>query len=145
MPDPFLGTARPLSRAGFERALQALEVDAASLWALLTVETRGFGYMPDRRPKILFERHIFHRRTQGRFDAAQPDLSSAQPGGYQGAAPRNMPACSGRSCSMPAPRWKAPRGASARSWALTPRLSAIRTLRRWWRHSVPARICSWMR
>lgn len=84
MPDPFLGTARPLSRAGFERALQALEVDGPSLWALLTVETRGFGYMPDRRPKILFERHIFHRRTQGRFDAAQPDLSSAQAGGYQG-------------------------------------------------------------
>lgn len=86
MPDPFLGAARPLSHDGFERALQVLDVDAAGLWALLTVETRGFGYMPDRRPKILFERHIFHRRTQGRFDATQPLVSSAQPGGYQGGA-----------------------------------------------------------
>lgn len=81
---PFLGTARPLSRDGFDRTLQALGVEAASLWALLTVETRGFGYMPDRRPKILFERHIFHRRTQGRFDAKAPDVSSPAAGGYQG-------------------------------------------------------------
>jgi hypothetical protein len=31
---------------------------------------------------ILFERHIFHRRTQGRFAAQAPDLSNAKAGGY---------------------------------------------------------------
>jgi hypothetical protein len=50
------------------------------------VETRGFGFLPDRRPKILFERHVFRGRTGGRFDAGYPDLSSRNPGGYQGGA-----------------------------------------------------------
>ena len=42
--------------------------------------------MPDRRPKILFERHIFHKRTKGRYSAAHPDISSSASGGYQGDA-----------------------------------------------------------
>jgi len=58
----------------------------AELWALLTVETRGFGFLPDRRPQILFERHVFHRLTQGRYDAAHADVSQAKPGGYAGDA-----------------------------------------------------------
>ena len=81
---PFLGNACPLSGDGFEQTLQTLGVDAASLWALLPVETRGFGYMADRRPKILFERHVFHRRTQGRFGGVASDVSSPDPGGYEG-------------------------------------------------------------
>ena len=86
MPNSFLGKAVPLSQQGFDSVLQQLGVDAPSLWALVTVETRGFGFLPDRRPKILFERHIFHKRTGGRFSAANPDISSAVSGGYEGGA-----------------------------------------------------------
>lgn len=45
------------------------------------VETRGIGFLPDRRPSVLFERHIFSRRTNGRFDLTNPDISGP-PGGY---------------------------------------------------------------
>jgi hypothetical protein len=51
---------------------------------VLQVETRGCGYFADRRPIILFERHIFSRRTKGRFDAQAPDVSNPKAGGYAG-------------------------------------------------------------
>jgi hypothetical protein len=57
------------------------------LWAVLTVESAGFGFLPDKRPKILYERHIFHRETGGRFSAQAPDLSQRGGGGYIGGAP----------------------------------------------------------
>ncbi len=61
-----------------------LGVNAAAIWAVLTVETRGFGFLADRRPQILFERHIFHRLTNGRFDSVNFNLSNPLPGGYAG-------------------------------------------------------------
>lgn len=82
----FRGGAAPLTQAGFDASAGALGVDAPSLWALITVETRGFGFLPDRRPKILFERHVFHRRTGGRFSALHPDISAPVSGGYLGGA-----------------------------------------------------------
>jgi hypothetical protein len=82
----FRGGAAPLSSAGFSQAQQSLEADAQSLWALIAVETSGFGFLPDRRPKILFERHVFHRRTGGRYGAAHPDISAPAAGGYLGGA-----------------------------------------------------------
>jgi hypothetical protein len=85
MAESFAGTARPLSEPGFERAVERLDVDAASLWALIAVETNGFGYLADRRPKILFERHVFHWRTGGRFEN-HPEICSPQRGGYLGGA-----------------------------------------------------------
>lgn len=86
MSDTFLGPAAPLTQGGFDDVMQKLGVDAHALWSLVTVETRGFGFLPDRRPKILFERHVFHKRTNGRFSAANPDISSPTPGGYAGGA-----------------------------------------------------------
>jgi hypothetical protein len=82
----FFGKAVPLSRDGFDRAAAALSAGAPEIWAVLAVETTGCGFLPDRRPRILFERHIFHRRTNGRFDAAHPSISSVMPGGYAGGA-----------------------------------------------------------
>ena len=81
MANEFVGLAAPLSQAGFDAVVRQLGSDAASLWALINVETDGFGFLPDRRPKLLFERHQFHKRTGGRFDAANPDISSAVRGG----------------------------------------------------------------
>ena len=66
------------------RGSAELSVEAEALWSLLTVETRSCGFFADRRPQLLYERHIFHKRTQGRFDAGSPDISSSQRGGCLG-------------------------------------------------------------
>ena len=84
MASAFAGLATPLSQSGMDEVLDVLGIGAPDLWAVLTVETRGCGFLADRRPLILFERHVFHRRTGGRYDAAHPNVSSSNPGGYAG-------------------------------------------------------------
>ena len=68
----FRGASLPISQAGMAKTTQLLGVSPAEVWTVLSVETHGFGYLNDRRPAILFERHIFHKQTGGRFDAANP-------------------------------------------------------------------------
>jgi hypothetical protein len=82
MPAEFIGSSLPLGSDGFMKVVDTLEVPAAEVWAILEVETSGSGYLPDGRPRILFERHIFRRQTGGRFDAVAPDLSQPTAGGY---------------------------------------------------------------
>lgn len=79
---PFSGRGNPLSQEGLDQAASGLGVGLPALWAVMTVETKGCGFLADRRPLILFERHIFHRKTGGRFDGSDPDLSSRTAGGY---------------------------------------------------------------
>jgi len=50
----------------------------------MSVETGGCGFLSDRRPVILFERHIFHRQTAGVYDATHPAISAPTAGGYLG-------------------------------------------------------------
>jgi hypothetical protein len=78
----FEGVAKPLSQRGIDAAVNQLGVAAPALWAVLTVETSGCGFLPDRRPKILFERHWFSRLTSRTFDAQAPDISNPSAGGY---------------------------------------------------------------
>jgi N-acetylmuramidase-like protein/putative peptidoglycan binding protein len=78
----FCGDGTPLSEAGLNAAAGQLGLSPAALWAVVRVETRGWGFLADRRPQILFERHIFHRETQGAFDATAPEISDPSPGGY---------------------------------------------------------------
>jgi hypothetical protein len=78
----FEGKGRPLTENGLHAARRALGIDLPTLWTVMTVETRGCGFLPSRRPVILFERHIFHQRTGGRFDTRAPDLSNPRAGGY---------------------------------------------------------------
>lgn len=82
----FTGAAEPLSRKGFRDVLDDLGVEIPELLAVLAVESKSCGFLPDRRPIILFERHIFHKRTGGRFSAANPDISNPEAGGYAGLA-----------------------------------------------------------
>jgi hypothetical protein len=82
MADGFVGNATPLDSTGLKTATDALGVGAPEFWSVVSVETSGCGYLPDRRPKILFERHIFSKRTGGRYDGDYSDISNAQPGGY---------------------------------------------------------------
>lgn len=74
----------PFSPAALAAVCDRLNVGPAEVWAVLKVETRGFGYLTDRRPVILFERHIFHRLTDGVFSFTHPDISMAERGGYGG-------------------------------------------------------------
>lgn len=78
----FTGPGTPLSQTAFDATIGTLGCDAPGLWALLAVETQGCGFLPDRRPKILFERHFFSRLTKGQYDASHPDISNPSPGGY---------------------------------------------------------------
>jgi peptidoglycan hydrolase-like protein with peptidoglycan-binding domain len=85
MPD-FQDRGEPLSGQGVADAADLLGVQQSILWTVVTVETAGCGFLRDRRPVVLFERHEFRRRTAGRYDASNPDISGP-PGGYgQGGA-----------------------------------------------------------
>ncbi len=76
----FVGRSRALSKTGFATVGQSLAVKAQEIWAVLAVETSGCGFLADRRPQILFERHYFHQLTGGRFDDG--DISDPTAGGY---------------------------------------------------------------
>src|SRR3954469_3450997 len=77
---PAQGTARALSAEGLAAVCSQLAVHAPELWTVLSVETSGCGYIADRRPEILYERHYFSRFTKGKFDDG--DISDLHPGGY---------------------------------------------------------------
>jgi hypothetical protein len=79
----FTGNPAPLGAADFDRAARAIGCDPAAIRAVCDVESRG-GFLPDARPKILFERHVFSRLTARRFDAAHPAIANPAPGGYRG-------------------------------------------------------------
>ncbi len=78
----FKGAGIPLTQSGMETAANRVSLGMAELWSVVSVETSGFGFLPDRRPKILFERHIFRRITGGKFDADDPNVSQPSQGGY---------------------------------------------------------------
>jgi hypothetical protein len=80
MPLDFVGKSRALGSDGFMAVTRSLKVKAAEVWAVLAVETSGCGFQSDRRPKILYERHVFHRLTRGGFDDG--DISAPSAGGY---------------------------------------------------------------
>lgn len=82
----FQGKGNPLNDEGMDEVCATLGVPDSQVWAVLTVETRGFGFLPDRRPQILFERHVFHRLTQGAHDSGNDDISKPKAGGYLGGA-----------------------------------------------------------
>ena len=78
----FAAAGTALSSDGLNTASRNARIELPELWSVLSVETAGCGFLADRRPKILFERHIFHRLTGGRFDAEDPDVSQPTAGGY---------------------------------------------------------------
>lgn len=83
---PFSGAGAPLTQAGLDFVLGTVGCDLPSLWAVMTVETKGFGFLPlTRQPKILFERHVFYRLTGG-VHGNNGDISSSRAGGYLGGA-----------------------------------------------------------
>lgn len=75
-PSAFKGRALRLDLTDIGRAAADLGCEAACVHAVLAVESNGSGFLPDGRPRILFEAHIFSRETQGRFDGSHPRVSS---------------------------------------------------------------------
>jgi N-acetylmuramidase-like protein/putative peptidoglycan binding protein len=76
----FTGRSTAVTAAGLARAAEILNVKTPELWTVLAVETEGCGFLPSRRPQMLYERHYFSRLTNHRYD--DDDISSPQPGGY---------------------------------------------------------------
>jgi hypothetical protein len=76
----FRGAGLALRQSSFDTTVARLHLEPATLWALFEVETAGCGFLRDRRPRILYERHVFHRLTHGVYDDG--DISARQPGGY---------------------------------------------------------------
>lgn len=81
---------RLLKHADIAAAADALDVDIGCILAVNEVESVGHGFLPDGRPKILFERHVMYKRLKGDdYDAdglaAQyPNLINQARGGYAG-------------------------------------------------------------
>lgn len=72
------------TRTGLANAASRLECDVPTLRAVLAVETANRGFFADGRPVILFERHVFSRLSERKFDAVAPDVSNVTSGGYLG-------------------------------------------------------------
>ncbi len=76
MPDDFKGAATPLSDTDINATAANLNCEVAVVEAVCDVESGGGGFLPDGRPKILFEAHAFHNATGGRWDRTNPNISS---------------------------------------------------------------------
>ncbi|GAB3021024.1 hypothetical protein GCM10027051_27870 [Niabella terrae] len=79
-------TKPTLTQQDFTDAARQLDCEVAAIRAVAEVESRGDGFLPGGEPKILFERHIFSKRTGGVFDRSHPNVSNPQSGGYGTAA-----------------------------------------------------------
>lgn len=66
----------------YQAAAKVLNCEVAAIRAVAEVESRGGGYLDDGRPEILFERHVFHQKTAGKYSATHPDISNRTAGGY---------------------------------------------------------------
>ena len=65
-----------LTRADYETAAAALGCEIEAVQAVVEVESGRLGaFAADGRPVILFEPHIFSRRTNRMFDASHPNVS----------------------------------------------------------------------
>lgn len=66
----------------YQEAAKLLNCEVAVIRAVAEVEAPGAGFLDDGRPKILYERHVFHRLTGGKYSKTHPDISRSTPGGY---------------------------------------------------------------
>lgn len=75
--------AAPLTRADYQDVAGRLGCEWEAVAAVAQVESGPLGgFGPDGRPIILFERHLFSRKTNSRFDQSNPTVSNRSAGGY---------------------------------------------------------------
>lgn len=65
----------PITGDDYVRAAARLGCEPSAIEAVAAVESAGSGFNPDGSVKTLFEGHVFHRLTKGRFDSTSPTLS----------------------------------------------------------------------
>ena len=65
-----------LTEEDYARAARAIGTDVAAVKAVVEVESSGSGFLPDGRPKILFEAHWFAKFTNGAYNRSHPNISS---------------------------------------------------------------------
>jgi hypothetical protein len=65
-----------LTEQNFIDAAKSINVEVAAVKAVAEVESRGDGFLPDGRPKILFEAHKFSKYTNHKYDQSHPHISS---------------------------------------------------------------------
>ncbi len=75
--------ASPLTRADFEAIAARLNCEWEAVAAVAEVESGPLGgFAQDGKLVILFERHLFSRKTNSQFDQSHPHISNRTPGGY---------------------------------------------------------------
>lgn len=73
VPNP---NAPHLTDKDFQTAADQYGIEVAAIRAVAKVESGGrTGFDAQGRPKILFEAHIFHKFTKGKYDKQYPELS----------------------------------------------------------------------
>jgi hypothetical protein len=114
------GSRAALTRADFEAVAAELGCEPEAVQAVVEVESGALGaFGADGRPIILYEPHIFSRRTERRYDASHPNIS------YRSWDASKYPrAQDGRWEQLRQAYALSPVGASSRSWASTTPLAA---------------------
>jgi hypothetical protein len=70
------GVPDPLTRADFEEAATTLGCEVEAIQAVVQVESgSGGAFAANGKPVILYEPHIFSRRTNRQYDASHPTIS----------------------------------------------------------------------
>ena len=77
-----LNPMQGLTDDDYAAAATALDLDVATIKAVADVESPGSAFDTLGRPRILFERHYFHRLTGGRYDRLHTRISAKASGGY---------------------------------------------------------------
>lgn len=65
-----------LTEDDYNRAARKLGVESAVIKAVTWVESGGSGFRKDKRPKILYESHIFGKLTKYKYNSIGPIISS---------------------------------------------------------------------
>ncbi len=72
----------PPTTEEYRRIAGRLGIDGPTLMAVKEVEMPTSGFLKDGHPVVTFERHYFHKLTEGRYDTSHPGISDSRPGGY---------------------------------------------------------------
>ena len=76
------GPQTALTKGDYMQASSTLGCDIAAIQAVAKVKCSRKAFDDRGRPTILYERHLFHRLTKGRFDRDFTDISNKEAGGY---------------------------------------------------------------
>lgn len=66
----------PLGIEELKDAAALLGIELAAIQAVAEVEAPMGGFLPSKRPVILFESRVFHERTGGIYDLSHPQIST---------------------------------------------------------------------